>query len=287
MSNSRDFYTLDDFDFTDKTTLVRVDFNSPLDHETKDITDDTRIRRHAKTIKELIEKNAKVVILAHQGRKGNPDYSTLEKHAEVLSTILNRKVGYVADVFGDKAQNAIRNLKPGEALVLENVRGFPGETAKIPPEEHAKSALVTTLAKLADVYVGDGFAVAHRSQASVVGFAGVLPCVAGRVMERELHALVKVRRAEEKPCLYVLGGAKAEDAAAVLLTDYGPSCTDVNDIKLVRKKEGVQSLSVQCDKPVKTVSSSLKGALKWEAKDGRIEIRVPTPDPVDVVILRW
>ena len=210
-----DIWTLDDFDFKDKTALVRVDFNSPIDPDSKDITDDTRIRQHAQTIKELMEKNAKVVILAHQGRKGNPDYSTLEKHAEVLSNILNRKVGYVADVFGEKAQKAIRSLKPGEAVVLDNVRGFPGETAKIPPEEHAKSALVTNLARLADVYVGDGFAVAHRSQASVVGFAGVLPCVAGRVMERELRALGKVRRAEEKPCIYVLGGAKAEDAAAV------------------------------------------------------------------------
>jgi phosphoglycerate kinase len=211
----KDILTLDDFDFKDKTTLVRVDFNSPIDPDTKNITDDTRIRQHAQTIKELMDKNAKVVILAHQGRKGNPDYSTLEKHAEALSNILNRKVGYVDDVFGEKAQKAIRSLKPGEAVVLDNVRGFPGETAKIPPEAHAKSALVTTLARLADVYVGDGFAVAHRSQASVVGFAGVLPCVAGRVMERELRALGKVRRAEEKPCIYVLGGAKAEDAAAV------------------------------------------------------------------------
>ncbi|MDP7131822.1 MAG: hypothetical protein QF437_15100, partial [Planctomycetota bacterium] len=78
-----------------------------------------------------------------------------------------------------------------------------------------------------------------------------------------------------------------EDAAAILLTDFGPSCTDVADIKLAPQKEGVQRLSVRCNKPVKSVSSALKGALKWEAKDGRIEIRMPQPDPVDVVILRW
>ncbi|MCW4038065.1 MAG: phosphoglycerate kinase [Candidatus Bathyarchaeota archaeon] len=210
-----DFLTLDEFDFTNKTALVRVDFNSPLNGDTQEITDDTRIRRHAETIKELMEKKARVVILAHQGRLGGPDYSTLEKHAERLRDILKQPVGYVDDVFGEKAQQAIRALKPGDALVLNNVRGFPGETAKKTPEEHAKSELVTNLAPLADVYVGDGFAVAHRSQASVVGFSGVLPCVAGRIMERELRALGKVRRGEEKPCIYVLGGAKAEDGAAV------------------------------------------------------------------------
>jgi phosphoglycerate kinase len=210
-----DFLTLDEFDFTNKTALVRVDFNSPLNADTKEITDDTRIQRHAETIKELMDKKARVVILAHQGRLGGPDYSTLEKHAERLRAILKRPVGYVDDVFGEKAKKAIRALKPGDALVLDNVRGFPGETAKKTPEEHAKSELVTNLAPLADVYVGDGFAVAHRSQASVVGFSGVLPCVAGRIMERELRALGKVRRGEEKPCIYVLGGAKAEDGAAV------------------------------------------------------------------------
>jgi phosphoglycerate kinase len=210
-----DFLTLDDFDFTNKTALVRVDFNSPLNIDTKEITDDTRIRRHAETIKDLMEKKAKVVILAHQGRLGGSNYSTLEKHAERLSAILQRDVGYVDDVFDEKAKKAIKDLKPGDALVLNNVRGFPGETAKKTPEEHAESDLVTNLAPLADVYVGDGFAVAHRSQASVVGFSGVLPCVAGKIMERELQALGKVRRGEDKPCIYVLGGAKAEDGAAV------------------------------------------------------------------------
>jgi phosphoglycerate kinase len=210
-----DFLTLDEFDFTNKTVLVRVDFNSPINVDTKEITDDTRIRRHSETIKELMDKKAKVVILAHQGRLGGSNYSTLEKHAERLREILKRNVGYVDDVFGEKAKKAIRSLKPGDALVLNNVRGFPEETAKKTAEEHAKSELVTNLAPLADVYVGDGFAVAHRSQASVVGFSGVLPCVAGRIMERELKSLDKVMRGEEKPCVYVLGGAKAEDGAAV------------------------------------------------------------------------
>ncbi len=210
-----DFLTMDEFDFKNKTALVRVDFNSPIDPVTKEITDDTRIRSHAETIKELMDKKAKVVILAHQGRKGDPDYSTLERHAKALGKILNKSVGYVNAVYGEKAKKAIKELKPGEVLVLENVREFPGETKERTPEEHSKSELVTNLAPLADVYVSDGFAVAHRSHASVVGFSTVLPCVAGRVMERELRALDKVKKAEERPCVYVLGGAKAEDAAAV------------------------------------------------------------------------
>ena len=220
------FLTMDDFNFENKTTIIRVDFNSPLDRSTKLLTDDTRIRRHAVTIKELMAMRAKVVILAHQGRKGNPDFSSLEHHASVLSEILGQQVTFVNDIFGDRAQQAIKQLKAGEALVLDNVRGFAAETAKLSADEHAQSDLVTNLAPLADVFVMDGFAVAHRSQASIVGFSKALPCIAGRVMERELRALGKVRRAEDKPCVYVLGGAKADDAAAVCEYVLGQETAD-------------------------------------------------------------
>lgn len=217
---------MDDFNFEDKTTIVRVDFNSPIDPITKRLTDDTRIRRHAATIKELMTKKAKVVILAHQGRKGNSDFSSLKNHAETLSDILGHEVTFIEDIFLKPAQNAIKQLKPGDALVLDNVRGFSEETTKLSADGHAQSALVTSLAPLADVFVMDGFAVAHRSQASIVGFSPVLPCVAGRVMERELLALGKVRRAEDRPCIYVLGGAKADDAAAVCEYVLGHNTAD-------------------------------------------------------------
>jgi phosphoglycerate kinase len=222
-----DFLTMDDYDFKNKTALVRVDFNSPLDPKTKKITDDSRIRSHAPTIKELMDKGAKVVILAHQGRLGDPDFSTMEQHAKILSDILKRKVEYVDDIFGDKAKAAIKSLKLGEAILLENVRAWPDETANKSPEEFAKSDLVKNLAPLADVYVGDGFAVAHRGNGSIVGFPEVMPAVAGRVMERELNALIRVKEAKEKPCIYVMGGAKAEDAAAIseyVLTNNKADC---------------------------------------------------------------
>ncbi|MFH0897633.1 MAG: phosphoglycerate kinase [Candidatus Bathyarchaeota archaeon] len=210
-----DILTMDDYDFQNKTVLVRVDFNSPLDPKTKKITDDSRIRAHASTIKELMDKGAKVVILAHQGRLGDPDCSTTEQHAKILSDILKRKVEYVDDIFGDEAENAIKGLKSGEALLLKNVRAWPDETANKSAEEFAKSDLIQNLAPLANVYVGDGFAVAHRGNGSIVGFPEVMPAVAGRVMERELKALSRVKEAKEKPCIYVMGGAKAEDAAAI------------------------------------------------------------------------
>jgi len=205
--------TLDDVDVEGKTVLVRVDFNSPIDPETKKVLDDTRIKAHGTTtIKELAEKGAKVVVLAHQGRPGEPDFTPLKEHAEILGRILGRPVKYVDDVFGEKAQNAIKQLKNGEILVLENVRTFPGERKKASPEEHAKTEFVQKLAPLADLFVNDAFAAAHRAHVSVVGFTAVLPSAAGRIMERELEALSRVLENPEKPCVFILGGAKADDS---------------------------------------------------------------------------
>jgi phosphoglycerate kinase len=210
------FLTIDDFDFRDKTVLVRVDFNSPVDPETKKVLDDTRIRVHAETtIKDLIKKGAKTVVLAHQGRPGEPDFIPLEQHAEILGKILNEPVRYVDDVFGERAQEAIKELKNGEVLVLKNVRTFADEQKKGLPEDHAKSEFVKKLAPLANIFVNDAFAAAHRAHASIVGFTAVLPSVAGRIMERELKALKKVLEAPEKPCLFVMGGAKGDDSLEI------------------------------------------------------------------------
>ncbi|HEX68667.1 MAG TPA: phosphoglycerate kinase [Candidatus Bathyarchaeota archaeon] len=210
------FLTLDDFDVKDKTVLVRVDFNSPVDPETKKVLSDARIRAHGETtIKELAEKGAKVVILAHQGRPGEPDFISLEQHAQILGSILGRPVKFVDDVCGEKAQKAIKELKSGEILVLDNVRKFPGERKKASPEEHSKSELVMNLAPLADLFVNDAFAAAHRAHASIVGFTVLLPSAAGRIMERELKALSRVLESPEKPCVFILGGAKADDSLQI------------------------------------------------------------------------
>ncbi|MEM2280544.1 MAG: phosphoglycerate kinase [Candidatus Bathyarchaeia archaeon] len=210
------FLTLDDVGVKNKVVLVRVDFNSPVDPETKKVLDDTRIKAHGETtIKELAEKGAKVVVLAHQGRKGDPDFIPLKQHAEILAEILGKPVKFVDDVYGEKAKNAIKELKSGEILVLDNVRNFAGETKEGTPEDHAKSELVQALAPLADIFVNDAFAAAHRAHASIVGFTAVLPSVAGRIMERELKSLSRVLENPEKPCVYVLGGAKADDSLEI------------------------------------------------------------------------
>jgi len=210
------FLTMDDFNFKNKTAIVRVDFNSPIDPATKKVLDDTRIRAHGETtIKELVQKGAKVVVLAHQGRPGDPDFTPLKQHAEILSRILGKPVKYVDDVFGEKAQKAVRELKSGEVLVLENVRTYADEQKKGTPEDHAKSEFVKNLAPLADAFVLDAFAAAHRAHISIVGFAAVLPSVAGRIMERELKALKKVLESPEKPCVFILGGAKADDSLKI------------------------------------------------------------------------
>ena len=210
------YLTLDDVKVKDKVVLVRVDFNSEIDPETKKVTSDVRIRAHAgSTITELAEKGAKVVILAHQGRKGDSDFIPLKQHAEILGKILKCPVQFVDDVYGEKAKKAIKNLKAGEILVLDNVRNFDGETKKGTPEQHAKTELVQNLAPLADLFVNDAFAAAHRGHVSMVGFTAVLPSAAGRIMERELKSLARALEKPEKPCVYVMGGAKADDSLEI------------------------------------------------------------------------
>ena len=208
--------TLDDVAVEGKTVLVRVDFNSPIDVETKKILDETRIRTHGEaTIKELVQKGAKVVILAHQGRPGEPDFTPLEQHAVILSKVLGKRIKYTNDIFGEKVQKAIRELQNSEVIVLENVRNFADERNKGTPEEHAKTEMVKKLAPLTDLFVNDAFAVAHRAHVSIVGFTAVLPSVAGRIMERELESLRKVLENPEKPCVFILGGAKADDSLEI------------------------------------------------------------------------
>jgi len=210
------YKTLDDFQVKNKVVLVRVDFNSEIDPQTKKVTSDVRIRAHAEsTLKELAEKGAKTVVLAHQGRKGEQDYTPLKQHAEILQKILKCPVKYVDDVFGEKAKNAIKNLKGGEILVLENVRSWDGETKSGTPEQHSKTELVQNLAPLADLFVNDAFAAAHRAHVSMVGFTAVLPSAAGRIMERELKSLSKALEKPAKPSVYVMGGAKADDSLEI------------------------------------------------------------------------
>ncbi|WP_297982951.1 phosphoglycerate kinase [uncultured Methanobrevibacter sp.] len=209
------FNTIDDFEVRDKTVLMRIDINSPVDPNSGIILDDTRMKLHAETIRELSSKGAKTVILAHQSRPGKKDFTTLEQHAVVLSNAVGLEVKYVDSVFSSKARDAIQSLNPGEILLLENVRFFSEEQLKRSPEEEASSVLVKTLTPLVDLFINDAFAAAHRSQTSLVGFTQTVPSAAGRVMEKELTVIGDALENVQHPCVFALGGMKADDSIMV------------------------------------------------------------------------
>ena len=215
-SMSGNFNTLDDFDLEDKTVLVRIDVNSPVDPGTGIILDDTRLKLHANTIRELAKKGARVVILAHQSRPGKNDFTTLSQHADALSDILNMRVKYVDSIFSTSAKQAIKDLKDHEILLLENVRFFSEESLSRSPEEQANTMLVKELSPLIDYFVNDAFAAAHRSQASLVGFTVNTPSAAGRVMEKELTVIQDALDNVQHPCVFLLGGMKPDDSIDVM-----------------------------------------------------------------------
>ncbi|MEM1823464.1 MAG: phosphoglycerate kinase [Candidatus Hadarchaeales archaeon] len=208
------FLTLDDVEVKGKVVIVRVDINSPIDPQTGDILDDTRIRESAPTIRELADRGAKVVVLAHQGRPEDPDFTTLEKHAKKLSEVLGKDVKYAPDLVGPTLVEKIKQLKPGEIMLAENVRMLAEEVAKLPPEKLSKTFMVKYLASVGEIFVNDAFAAIHRASPSLVGLAEVLPTYAGRLMERELRGLARAVTPEH-PCLYVLGGAKFDDSVKI------------------------------------------------------------------------
>ncbi len=210
------FNTIDDFDIENKTVLVRIDINAPVDPSSGIILDDTRLKLHAQTVKELSNKGAKVVLLAHQSRPGKKDFTTLSQHADALSDILNLRVKYVDALFSNAAKEAIKNLKPHEILLLENARFFSEETLSRTPEEQSETLLVRNLSPLIDYFVNDAFAAAHRSQASLVGFTVNTPSAAGRVMEKELTLIQDALDNVEHPCVFLLGGMKPDDSIDVM-----------------------------------------------------------------------
>lgn len=201
--------TIRDVDVAGKRVLVRVDFNVPL--EQGRITDDTRIRATLPTIQELIQRGARVILLSHLGR---PDGKVREELrlapvAERLSELLGQPVRYVRDCLGPEVEQAVRELRPGEVLLLENVRFYPEEEQNDP--EFARR-----LAALGDLFVNDAFGAAHRAHASTEGIAHYLPAVAGLLMERELEFLSRTLEHPRRPFTALIGGAKVSTKIKVL-----------------------------------------------------------------------
>ncbi|NLF11291.1 MAG: phosphoglycerate kinase [Anaerolineaceae bacterium] len=215
--------TLDDFELRDKTVLLRVDINSPIDHRTGGLADDNRIRKSVPAIRELAEAGARTAILAHQG--DTEDYRSLVSlapHAERLAELLGRPVGFVADVCGPAAIARIRALQSGELVLLDNVRYLTEEVStfvnyvKLTPQDMAGTWLVRGLAPLADLFVCEAIAAAHRSAPSLVGLAEALPAAGGRLFVDELKALTRIKESPAQPCVYLLGGSRIADAFSMM-----------------------------------------------------------------------
>ena len=206
--------TLDNVNVDNKTVLVRVDINSPLRPDTKAFLDTTRIKAIVPTLNRLI--GAKVVLLAHQSRPGKNDFTTTLGHSRELGRILGRPIKWVDDLAGEKAMNAIESLKVGEILMLNNVRMYDEElNSKGNFHQLSETTIVQNLASVADLFVYDAFACAHRSTATGVGFTHLIPCVAGEVMNNEITKLDLALQNPARPCLAVLGGIKVDDSIAV------------------------------------------------------------------------
>jgi phosphoglycerate kinase len=204
--------TLDDLgNVTGKRALVRCDFNVPLDRDGR-ITEDLRIRATLPTIRELLDAGAVPILCSHLGRpKGVPDprYS-LSPVATRLGELLGRDVTFVDDVAGPRARAAVDAAGPGSVVLLQNLRFEPGETANDP-------VFADALASVADAYVDDAFGAAHRAHASVVGVAERMAArAAGRLLEREVEVLSKLRDDPDRPFVAILGGAKISDKLGVV-----------------------------------------------------------------------
>lgn len=207
----RDYCTMDDFDFSGKTVLLRVEFNSPIAPDGK-ILDDKRIRESVPTIKAL--EDAKVVLIAHQSRPGKKDFTTLEQHAKRLQRYIKQDVHYVDDIFGSHARASIVEMGPGDVVMLENVRFYSEEMLELTPEAAAKTIMVKKLAPLGQIFLNDAFGASHRSQDSLVGFTAVLPSGAGKLMQKEIDSLSEALQGGGN-VIYVLGGAKVDDSISV------------------------------------------------------------------------
>lgn len=203
--------TLDDYEFRGKTVILRCDLNSPYDSENKRINDFLRIKESAKTVRELSNKGAKVVVLAHQGRKGGEGFTHLNRHAYFLERHAGVKVKFIDDVAGKVAKDNVKKLKDGEVIMLDNVRLLDDENE---PLNQKNSMIVQALEPLADVFVNDAFSVSHRAHASVTGWS--LPTYAGRLMQNELRCLDNATKNVERPLTLMLGGAKPDDCFNVL-----------------------------------------------------------------------
>ncbi len=201
--------TVRDVEVNGRRVLVRVDFNVPM--EDGRITDDRRIREALPTVRDLMDRRARVILASHLGRpKGRVDEELrLTPIARRLGELLGRPIPLLPDCVGPAVEDAIARLRPGDVVLLENLRFHAEEEANDP-------AFAASLARLAEVFVNDAFGTAHRAHASTAGVAAQLPAVAGLLMEKELRHLGQALEAPKRPFVAILGGKKVSDKIGVI-----------------------------------------------------------------------
>jgi phosphoglycerate kinase len=212
---------IDDIDVAGRRVLLRSDLNVPLDKSgSGQITDDGRIRASLPVIRKLADRGARVVIMAHLGRPKGDDFAaraaggpSLRVVATRLGELLGTPVAFAADVVGPAAESVVPSLGDGEVALLENVRFEPAETSK---DDSQRSGLAAQMARLGDVYVGDGFGAVHRKHASTYDLPQLLPHAAGDLVVSEVEVLTRLTGSPARPYVVVLGGAKPSDKLGVI-----------------------------------------------------------------------
>src|ERR1700758_378997 len=213
--------SIDDIEVAGRRVLLRCDLNVPLDKSgSGEITDDGRIRASLPVIRKLADRGARVIVMAHLGRPKGEDFAeraaggpSLQVVADRLAELLGQPVAFATDLVGQSATATVAGLDDGDVALLENVRFEPAETSK---DDSERVRLAQDLAKLGDLYVGDGFGVVHRKQASVYDLPKLLPHAAGDLVLAEVSVLRRLTENPERPYVVILGGSKVSDKLGVI-----------------------------------------------------------------------
>ncbi len=251
-----------------KTILLREDLNSDVINGK--VLMSKRIKESAESIKLLKNKGAKIVIIAHQGRPGEKDFTSLKQHAKFLNRFVNVK--FIDDIIGSKAEKAIRELKSGEVILLDNIRKLKDEF------NMGKNPFVAKLSNWCDIYVNDAFSVCHRVQASVVSFPKYMKSFAGPLLEREVNALKKINL---KNCLYILAGAKPEDNILLLKGNKVLACGLFGQMCLVSLGKNLGAQNKYLKDNISDFDSSLK-KLKTKLNSMKSLVKTPVDFAVNV-----